>query len=227
MADDLYIPVIDSDVAMKAIHGMIEIRRGYRLLVERLISPFPVAFRFDQKKRNQMITLISRSDTLWALFLIHSESDYAPRKLSGSARQLRKNALGVHLTRAAISRGLAVYESGNLAATVERRHTVAASRLVEAAHSFGLIEYLDKPDEKQKPIKGTKRLSNFLHALGDHAHWVMLDATTKIEPNSVGPLTGFSEAAARFDGNEKASRLHVSKRITSDDAPLRLTDFLS
>jgi len=132
MADDQYVAVVSLDTAMHALGTMIETRRGYLKLIEQMIAPYPLQHQFDQSKRNQMVTLLSRADTLWVLLLVHSESKHAARPAASAARAAREKLLGAHLTRATIARGLAIVETGNPDAVTERRHTVAASRLVEA-----------------------------------------------------------------------------------------------
>ncbi len=222
MADDQYKPVIDAEIALNSVSAAVEIRRGYLKLVESCLAPFPVAFQYDQKKRNQMITLLSRADTLWVLLLIHAESSFAPANLAKQASDKRKAMLGNHLTRAAIAKGVAIYEADDLAAVTQRRHTVAAGRIVEAALSYQLVDLGDKPNQKQQPVTGTKRLAEFLHALGDHVYWVTKDL---VEPHygtqSDDIVPGFKEAAAAFE-QEDFSRVSPARRITSQDAALAL-----
>ena len=222
MADDQYIPVVDSTIALSAVQAVVEIRRGYKLLVETLLAPFPVAFKHDQTKRNQMTTLLSRADTIWVLFLIHSESKYAPSHVSVSAKRLREKLLGRFLTRAALARGLAIYESGDSQSFAQRKHTVAAARLVEAGQAYGLIDFEDKPDQKQQPVVGTRKLANFLHALGDHAHWTMQATLLQPAVEQQGPLSNFREDQSDFVSPQIPLRLNRSNRITADDFALQL-----
>lgn len=226
MADDQYTPVVEEQVALRAVNAAIEVRRGYLTLIDRVLTPHPTKYQYDQKKRNQMITLLSRSDTLWVLFLIHLESPLASTRMANSAQQTRRDVLGAHLTRAALARGMAIYETGNLSSNPERRHIAAAGRIVEAALSYGLVELIDQPDEKQKPIIGTKRLAEFLHALGDHAFWAMKDAVENSGKSGAEPFSGFGEAQVAFERDD-TSRLSRKDRITSDDAVMILTDELS
>ena len=221
MADDQHKPVVDSHAALWAASAVVEVRRGYLELIDRLLKPYPVAFEFDQKKRNQMITLLSRGDTLWVLLLIYSESEHAPAVFSKPAARQRQAILGDHLTRASLARGIAIYEANALSAKPERRHTVAAGRLVEAALAYGLIEFDQQPDEKQQPMKGTKRLGQFIHALGDHAHWTMREAITNSGESSRGLLSSFSESQSNFVRDD-LRRLSRKARVTSDDAALSL-----
>ena len=223
MADDLYVPVVEADTALRAVHAAIEVRRGYLALIDQLLAPFPTDFQYDQKKRNQMITLLSRGDTLWVMFLVHAESPFASATGSNAAKIKRRNILGSHLTRATLARGIAIYETGVLKAKPERRHIAAAGRIVEAALSYGLIELGDQPDEKQKPIIGTQRLAKFVHALGDHAYWTMKEAVENTSQSQAEPLSGFGEASAKFE-REDIARHARRGRITSSDAALALLD---
>ena len=118
----------------------------------------------------------------------------------GSAKQQRESQFGTHLTRATIARGLAIAEKNDGNAVPERRHSVAASRLVEAGLSFGLFELEEAPDKKQKPILGTKRLSQFMHALGDYAYWSMKAAVDNSKENPA--RKGMSDGASRFEPEE-------------------------
>ena len=221
MADDQYIPVVDSHAALRAVNAAIEVRRGYLALIDQLLAPYPIDFQYDQKKRNQMITLLSRGDTLWVMYLIHAESPFASTTASNSAHRKRHDVLGAHLTRAALARGIAIYETGDMQSNPERRHIAAAGRIVEAALSYGLIELSDEPDEKQKPIIGTQRLAEFLHALGDHAYWAMKEALEPPGQSDTGPFSGFREPGAEF-AREDLGRLTRQSRITSHDAVMML-----
>ena len=226
MADDQYIPVVDARVALRAVNAAIEVRRGYLALIDQLLAPHPIGFQHDQKKRNQMITLLSRSDTLWVLYLIYAESPSASTQASHLAFRQRREILGTYLTRATLAKGIAVYETGDLQAKPERRHVAAAGRIVEAGLSYGLLEERDKPDEKQKPIVGTNRLSEFLHKLGDHAYWTMKDAINDPAQLEAGPLSGFREDPETFERDD-LKRLSREGRVTSSDAAMMLVDVLS
>ena len=226
MADDEYIPVVEALTAMRAVNAAIEVRRGYLSFIDELLAPHPVDFQHDQKKRNQMITLLSRADTLWVLFLIHSESPFAGTISSNSAQKERRDVLGAHLTRAAVARGIAIYESNTVHAKPEQKHIAAAGRIVEAALSYDLVEHVEQPDEKQQPISGTKRLAEFLHALGDHAYWTMKQAVENTEQAGAEPLSRFREAPTSFERGD-ASRKSRQGRITSLDAAMRLSDLIS
>ena len=99
---------------------------------------------------------------------------------------------------------------------------MAAARLVEAGRAYGLIDFEDQPDQKQQPIKGTRKLANFLHALGDHAHWTMQAAILNSVIDQQGPLSNFREVQSVFVGKQQSERLDQTNRITVDDIALQL-----
>ena len=221
MADDQFTPIVDAGLALKSVTASIEMRRGYTALIQKLVAPFPVAFEHDQTKRNQMITLLGRADSLATLVLVYAESKYAGRKAAGEARRRREERLGPYLTRAAIARAMALSETGKADAAVERRHTVASGRIVEAGLSYGLFELGDPPDAKRQPIEGTLRLASFVHALGDHIYWTMVEAvgTDTSDPDATPALR---EEFKSFQKGNKANRVNRIDRITAADNYLKL-----
>lgn len=217
LPDDQYVAVVQLDTAMQALGAMIEARRGYLKLVETMLAPFPVEHQHDQSKRNQMITLLSRADTLWILKLVHMESKHTGRRAATSALNARKALLGEYLTRATIAKGLAIVESGNKAAAAERRHTVAASRIVEAGIAYALFEFAPQPDAKQQPIVGTLRLAKFLHAIGDHAFWAMKEALSNEGGEKPAFDRGLREDQAEFELPADINREQRPGRVTAED----------
>lgn len=221
MADDEYVAVVNLGTATHALAAMVETRRGYLKLIENMIAPFPLEHKFDQTKRNQMITLLCRADTLWVLALVQSESTFVGKSTASKAKIARRNMLGEHLTRASIARGLAIAERGDRTAEAARRHTVAASRIVEAGLAFGLFQRGAKPDDKQEPVVGTARLSKFLHALGDHAYWVMKNAVDNSDDVDTDKFFGVGETSAHFDREASFSTSASYLELTSEDHVVR------
>lgn len=224
MPDDEYVEVVNAEIATRAVNAMIEARRGYLLLLERLVAPHPLKFKFDQSKRNEMMTLLSRADTLWVLQLVNAESAFLEKSAAKVARSQRQALLGEYLTRAAIARGLAIWESGNGETEPSRRHTVAAARLVDAGLSFGLFELADKPDGKQQPVCGTARLAKLLHALGDHAYWVMQEAVENASDNGPRSASGVKEDTAEFKHQSATERVSRAGRVTATDIIMNLME---
>lgn len=222
MADDIWKPIISSKMALRSLTAAVEIRRGFKKLFLNMIATHPVERQFDLKKKKQMITLLSRSDSLWILLLVYSESRFAPLDIRTKSKRLRKETLGQHLTRASLARAIAISENFGGQSIVERRHTVAASRLVEAARAFDLFELGEKPDAKQIPIVGTQRLAAFMHAVGDHAYWAMLEATKQNEVPKNREMSVLKENAAPFENEGKNTRTERGERITASDQILDL-----
>lgn len=119
----------------------------------------------DRKQRRQMVTLLTKPDSLYVLLLIYCHSSTSWKNWSKNSDG-RMCELGERITPANISRLL--WKHSNLRdQTIEptRAQRVQAGRIVEASLRFKLIEPAPASNRKEKPIKASKLLINLIEQL--------------------------------------------------------------
>ena len=136
----------------------------------------------DRKARKQMVSLLSRPDTLFVLILLHLHSKTAPAKLRLNPSDLL-STMGELATPATIS--TALWQRSNIRETsIEptKAQTVQAFRIVQAACAFSLAKPAPAPDKKKKPICATNELANLLDQLTSYSRWKLSDITKAPTP---------------------------------------------
>lgn len=140
--------------------------------VDRRTAPMEL---HDRKARKQMLTLLSRHDSLVVLIKLHRHTRAAIRSRP-KAKGHRASETVQGMTIAMISREL--WRRSNLRdATCEpvRAQTVQAARIVNAALDYQLAERAVPKNRKERPIKATPLLDNLLRQLSDYSGWKLFE----------------------------------------------------
>ena len=125
----------------------------------------------DRKMRKQMLTLLSRPESLYVQLLLYVAKKVTLQK-HFLANDNRMTLLIKKATPAEIARAL--WQHSNLRAkTVEptRAQIAQATRIVKATLAFQLSEHVEPINKKEKPIQASPLLENLIEQLIDFTAW--------------------------------------------------------
>lgn len=155
------------DAELENLLIFLDLFQYYSELIEDLeIQTAPLELH-DRKQRRQMVTLLTRPDSLFVLLLIYAHSSTSWKNWQANSNKCM-GELGERITPANISRLL--WKHSNLRdRTIEptRAQRVQAGRIVEASLHFKLTEPTPAANRKEKPIKASGRLVNLVEQLTD------------------------------------------------------------